>query len=431
MSGGSPAAIEVVPAGPVRARLAAPPSKSVTNRALVLAALAEGESLLRAPLASDDTERMAGALRALGAEIETEPGAWRVRGTGGRLRAPAGPIDAGLSGTTMRFVAALATLARGEVRVAGRAPLMRRPVGPLVRALGALGAEVVCDGDLPPVVAAGGGLGGGEATIDAASSSQFVTALLLVAPFARRDVIVRVENLGAADYVEMTVRLMEEWGATVDRLGNSAWRVATGSRYRARDFAVEYDASAAAHLFALAMTTGGSVTVSNASPVTLQPDAGVPDLFARMGGGLSREGDALTVDGPAFLRPIKVDLSAMPDQLGTVAVAAALAPGRSAIRGVAVARLHESDRIGAIAAGLRATGADVEERPDGLEIVGGGALRGARVATRDDHRIAMAFAALGARVPGVLIEDPACVAKTYPAFWEDLRRAGVAWRPVG
>jgi 3-phosphoshikimate 1-carboxyvinyltransferase len=453
-----PEALELLPAGPVHLRLAAPASKSVTNRALLCAALAVGTSHLRGAAPSDDAEAMAGALADLGAGIDTEDRSrWRVEGTGGRLRGPDRPLDARLSGTSMRFLSAAATLTADGATVTGRPPLLRRPVGPLVAALRALGAEIRDAGNgLPPVTAAGGGLEGGQAAVDAAASSQFASAVLLIAPYARRPVTLAAERLGAAAYVELTVAVMRQFGAAVEpagapggpgpgprtaaelgspgqaprpAAGPAAWRVEPGP-YRATDLAVEYDASAAAHLFALAAATGGQVTVTNATPGTLQPDAALPDLLAAMGATVTRDGDAVCVRGPERLGPVDADLAAMPDQVTTVAALAALADGRSRLRGVGVARGHETDRLAALAAELAKLGVAVTELPDGLMIAGAGpgALHPARLATWGDHRMAMALAAVAARVPGVVLEDPACVAKTYPGFWRDLAAAGLSWR---
>jgi 3-phosphoshikimate 1-carboxyvinyltransferase len=426
-----PAAVELLPSGPVVARLAAPASKSVTNRALVCAALAEGTSRLAGALGGDDAEAMAAALGELGAAVRTGPDAWTVHGTGGRPRSPARPLDARLSGTTMRFLAAVATLTPTGATVGGRPPLLRRPVGPLVAALRALGAEVTDRDGRPPVTAAGGGLRGGEARVDASSSSQFASAVLLVAPYARRPVRLHADGLGAAAYVALTAALMRDFGAAVDRDGPATWRVEAGRPYRPCDLEVEYDASAAAHLFAVAAATGGSLTVTNARQGTLQPDAALPELLAAMGATAARDGPALTVTGPAALDPVDVDLAAMPDQVTTVAALAALARGASRIRGVAVARGHESDRLAALAGELGKLGVAVEELPDGLVVHGAGpdGLRPARLATHGDHRIAMALAAVAARVPGLLLEDPGCVAKTYPGFWRDLAAAGLRPRP--
>lgn len=420
------AAIEVVPSGPATGQLAAPTSKSVTNRLLIVAALASGVSMLRDPLVSDDSQSMLDAIAAFGAGVEVEAGVWRVTGTAGEVRTPTGPVDAGLSGTTMRFVTGLAALTRGPATVTGAPPLLRRPVGPLTAALAGLGADVR-DHDGYPPVAAGGGLDGGSVTVDATASSQFASAVLLVAPYARRDVTVDVRGAIAGGYVDLTAAVIRDWGGRVDRQDGTRWRVTAGHRYTARDCRVEYDASAAAHLLALAAATGGAVTVTNAAPDTFQPDAGLIDVLAAMGCTIERHRAAVTATGPAELAPVDVDVSAMPDQVTTVAALAALADGRSTITGAAVTRGHETDRLAALAGELAKLGVAVEERPDGLVVHGGTARGPARLDTHDDHRLAMAFAAVAARVPGIVITEPGCVTKTYPGFWVDLDKLGVRW----
>lgn len=419
-------AVHIIPAGPLSGTLAAPASKSVTNRLLVLAALATGESVLRGPLDSDDAQAMRGLVATLGVPVRSEGDRWRVTGAGGSFHPDAAHADARLSGTTMRFGAALATLADRPLTVTGQPPLLRRPIGPLTGALRSLGADVADTGGFPPVRCAGGGLAGGRVDVDAHASSQYVSAVLLVAPCAAADTSVRAVGLSAPAYVDLTVAAMADFGAEVERRGAGHWAVRSGG-YAARTRAVEYDASAACHLYSLAAATGGSVTVTNASPTSLQPDAAFPAVLARMGVVVEAAGAQVTVTGPDALRPVDVDLAGMPDQVTSLAVLAALADGRSRIRGVAVARGHETDRIAALARELRKVGVGVEERPDGLVIDGGGARGPARLATYDDHRLAMAFAALGAAVADVAIDDPGCVAKTYPRFWDDARALGLVW----
>lgn len=416
-----PRAIEIVPSGPVGGTVTAPSSKSLTNRALVCAALADGETTIAEPLDADDTRAMALALQALGARVTFEPDRWLVVGTGGALRAPSDPLDCRLSGTTLRFLTAVGALAGAPVRLTGGAPLLRRPLGPLASALVTLGATVVTS---EAGVEVTGGLGGGTIVVDGSGSSQFVSAVMLAAPYASGDVTVRAEGVSATGYIALTAELMRAFGADVEDVDATTWRVRAGEGYRARDYAVPYDASAAAHLYALAVATGGSITVSNAIQ-TAQPDARAVEVFEAMGA----TGSGATVVGPTTPEPVEVSLAAMPDQLPTVAALAALAPGRTTIMGVAVTRAHETDRIAAVATELAKLGVRVEERPDGLAIEGG--ARGpVRIATYDDHRMAMAFAALGARVEGVGIEDPGCVSKTYPRFWDDVARAGVRWQPA-
>lgn len=420
----------VTPSGPARGTLAAPASKSVTNRLLVVAALASGDSVLVGPLNSDDSAAMRRAVTSLGAPVTDDGDAWLVAGTGGRLRSPGQPVDVGLSGTTMRFLTAVATLLPEGATVTGAAGLRRRPVGPLVDALRQLGASVDCDAGYPPVKAAGGGLGGGAVTVDASASSQFASAVLLVAPYAHADVTMTVTNPGAGRYIDLTSGLMREWGAVVEQRASDTWHVAAGSRYLARRCHVEADASAAAHLLAFAVATGGTVSVTNLHPETIQPDARLVDVYAAMGATVTRDASTVTVHGPERPIPVNVDLAAMPDQVTTVAALAALADGPSRIDGVGVARRHETDRLAALALELGKIGVPVDERPDGLTVHGGRAAGPARLATHDDHRLAMAFASLAARIEGLVIEEPWCVTKTYPAFWAAVARLGVDWHEV-
>ncbi|HEX6257222.1 MAG TPA: 3-phosphoshikimate 1-carboxyvinyltransferase [Euzebyales bacterium] len=423
------AAVTVQPAGPVSGAVRAPASKSVTNRLLVIAALADGDSVLRAPLDSDDSRAMAACLAALGADVTIDGADWRVSGTGGALVTPGARLDARLSGTTARFVTAIATLAADGAEVDGAPALRRRPIGPLVDALRTLGAKVDDHDGALPVRVAGGGIAGGPVDIDVDRSSQFASAVLLAAPYAATDVECRLRGRSATDYIALTVDLMVAAGARVERT-DGGWRVHAGGTYRPRDVEVEYDASAAAHLHALAAATGGAVTVANAVP-TRQPDGTAVDVFAAFGCAVDTGAAGVTIAGPDRLRPVDVSLAAMPDQVTTFAALAALAPATSVLRDVGVARLHETDRLAALAAELGRLGIVVEAAADRLTIHGGTPRGPAVLRTYDDHRLAMAFTALAAHVPGVTIADPGCVAKTYPAFWHDLSMLGCRWHAAG
>jgi 3-phosphoshikimate 1-carboxyvinyltransferase len=421
-------AVTVTRQGPASGALRAPASKSVTNRLLLMAALAEGSSALLSPLDSDDSRAMRACVAALGAEISSAEAAWKITGTAGTPRTPPGPLDARLSGTTARFVTALLTLSAGGGIVDGWDQLRRRPIAPLAAALTTLGADVRSATGGLPVTVAGGGIDGGVVEVDVSGSSQFASALLMVAPYARDDVVCRVRGRAADEYIALTAALMAEWGAdiTCDD-SHSEWRVRGGAGYHARSVEVEYDASAAAHLFAVGAASGGAVTVTNAVARSRQPDAALPVVLARMGCDVRRDGSAVTVSAGPALHPIDVSLGAMPDQVTTLAVLAALAPGTSVLRDVGVTRLHETDRLAALSTELGKVGVQVEAQPDALVIHGGTAQGHARLETYDDHRLAMAFAALGTRLSGLVIAGPGCVAKTYPEFWHDVARLGARW----
>jgi 3-phosphoshikimate 1-carboxyvinyltransferase len=423
----SQASLELVPAGPVGGTLDAPSSKSLTNRLLVIAALAEGKSVLSRLLESDDTVAMSSGLRILGARIEDVGGDTEVTGTAGRPVAGGTKVNAGLSGTTLRFLAAVALLAKGTVVIDGEEPLRRRPIAPLLEALRAAGADIESDQGRPPLRISSRGFAGGRIRVDASASSQFATALLLIGPYADEDLIVEVGGLRELGYVNLTVWAMQRWGASIAHEAPGHFKVSAGASYVSREETVEHDASAAAHLYALAVATGGSITVANALD-TVQPDGGLVEVLAVMGARFSRGPGGTTIERRGELTGVDVDLAAMPDQVPTVAALAALAHGDTVIRGVEIARGHESDRITAVATELERLGARVEEVSDGLVVHGGAPLHGGRVDTHRDHRLAMAFTAIGAVVPGVELSDPGCVAKTYPAFFDDVARLGVGIR---
>lgn len=411
--------------GRVEGAIAAPASKSVTNRLLIIAALARGRSVLTQPLESDDTLAMAALVTGLGAKVSFEGERWVIDGTGGDLRPVHPELNARLSGTTMRFGIALAALGRSAVTVTGLPSLLRRPVGPLTTALRELGAQA-SDHDGHPPVSVSGPLRGGAVEVDVSGSSQYATALLLVAPYAtEHDVTLRLDGSAAYAYVDLTAAAMRRWGVSgIDQPDDRTWVVPRGPGYQARDEAVEYDASAAAHLLTLAAASGGVLEITNAYPATGQPDAAFAELLDLM------------VVAPGVLRGVgRYDLGHMPDQLPNAAVLAALAEGESVFTDVAVVRGHETDRIAALVSELRKLGVEVSELPDGLRIVGGVHARAGavRLATYDDHRLAMAFAALAAGLAGrveVVIDEPECVTKTYPGFWSDARALGLEWEPL-
>jgi 3-phosphoshikimate 1-carboxyvinyltransferase len=431
---GPPELLHLRAASPVSGSLRAPSSKSVTNRLFVIGALADGTSRFDEPLLSDDTEAMAAGLRVLGVETTLTESFAEVTGKGGVIGPPSQVVGAGLSGTTLRFLVGVSLLSNSPVALDGLPPLRRRPLEPLLRAVEATGARVTSAGGRPPlsVFPCAGGFRGGKLTVDAAESSQFATALLLVAPYARSTVELIVEHLGAGGYLELTVDAMRRFGAEVSlgdhSPGSGRVRVVieSGRHYRARDERVEYDASAAGHLFALALATGGEITVENAVP-TSQPDARLVDVLSEMGAKaeLHRGGGVTVRLGPAGLSPIDINLSDMPDQVATVAVLAALAPGTSRLRGLEVVRGHETDRLAAVADGLFSLGGKVDLLADGLVVHGGRKLSAGVVDTRGDHRMAMAFSALAGAVDGLVIASPRCVRKTYPRWWDDLAALGV------
>lgn len=399
--------------GPVRATVAVPGSKSITNRALLLAALADGPSTLHGPLRSRDTELMAQALRALGTEIsDGADSSWHVRP--GQLRGPA-ELDCGLAGTVMRFVPPVAALASGRVDFDGDPRARERPLGTVLDALRSLGADITGSA-LPFTVRGVGNLPGGAVTIDASASSQFVSGLLLSG--ARFDAGVHVVHEGnpvpSLPHIDMTVAMLRTAGVQIDDHGPRSWRVHPGP-VAGLDTAIEPDLSNATPFLAAAAATSGTVTVPGWPADTTQAGDGFRDVLAAFGAHVQLTDDGLTVRGPDVLQPVDVDLHDVGELAPTVAALAALAPGRSQLRGIAHLRGHETDRLAALQHELGALGAQVEQTTDGL-LIGGGELSGAVWHSYADHRMATAGAILGLEVPGVVVEDIATTAKTIPDF---------------
>ena len=414
-------------AGPLRARVQLPGSKSITNRALVLAALADGRSVVRRPLRSRDTELMVAGLRVLGVTVtDTPDGDWAVDGVPGALSATGARIDVGNAGTVARFLPAVAALAVGSVVLDGDPRVRERPLGPLLAALRALGTDLDRVDALPVTISGTGRVRGGSVVLDASQSSQLVSGLLLSAPRFDEGLVIRHEGppLPSAPHLAMTVQALQEVGATVAREGDT-WRVRPGP-LRARDAVVEPDLSTAAAYLAAPLVTGGSVTVEGWPRHTVQPGAVLPELLARMGAVVTTTADTVTVAAGDALVGLDVDLADCGELAPVLAALAALATTPSRLRGIGHLRLHETDRLAALARELSSLGGDVRETADGLELRPK-PLTGGVLASYDDHRLAMAWAVLGLGVPGIAILDIATTRKTvpdFPASWRDLLTGG-------
>ncbi|HTW97136.1 MAG TPA: 3-phosphoshikimate 1-carboxyvinyltransferase [Acidimicrobiales bacterium] len=415
-----------------------PGSKSATNRALVIAGLARGTSRISGGLAGDDAESMASGLSALGVGVvEDSPAArsaaWTITGCGGDLAPGPTVVDANLAGTTLRFLTAVAALGSGGITITGRGGLLRRPVGPLIEALRECGAQLTGSGEAgdraPILVGARVRPLGGHVTIDASQSSQFVTAMLLAAPCFDEDLVLEHRGLSARGFVELTIEQMRAHGALVEQDGEAV-RVRAATAYQPGDEHIPPDASAASHLFTAAAASGGAVTVSGLERSSSQPDYEVLAVFEAFGATVARHDDAsVGLCAPSRLSPVEVDLGAMPDQLPNVAVLAALAGGRSRIGGVGVTRFHETDRIAAVAAELAKVGVLVESDDDSVVVHGGTAHGGVAFFAYDDHRMAMALAALAAALGDCTIAGAESVSKTYRDFWTDAAALGLRVGP--
>ncbi len=409
-----------------------PGSKSLTNRALLAAALADGPTTLINALFSDDSRYFAEALERLGFTLSRQAGEGTitVAGQGGRIPAAAAELFVGNAGTAARFLTAMLTLGHGRYVLDGEPRMRERPIGDLLDALAQLGAQAVSPTGCPPVTVTASGLAGGRATVAGDVSSQFLSGVLLVAPYARAPVELVVErSLNSKPYVDLTLGVMADFGVSVAREGYDRFRVMP-QVYQARcAYAIESDASAASYFFAAAAICGGRVRVENISCGSRQGDVGFVEVLQSMGCAVKSGENWIEVDRPpqAALCGVDIDLRDMPDTAQTLAAVAPFAATPTVIRGIASARLKETDRVAAMCAELRRLGVTVTEQPDGLIIQPCASLRPARVQTYNDHRMAMAFALVGLRLPGLEIENPACVSKTFPNFFEvldKLRRPG-------
>jgi 3-phosphoshikimate 1-carboxyvinyltransferase len=401
----------------VRATVAVPGSKSITNRALVLAALSEGGGTLTGALRSRDTDLMIAALRALGVPVTVDGDGVTVAPHAG-LTGPA-DVDCGLAGTVMRFVPAVAALADGEIRFDGDPRARERPMSTVLDALRALGATI--DGDaLPFTVRGKGALPGGAVTIDASASSQFVSGLLLAGARYDQGLTVHHEDIEAGKpvpslpHIDMTVQMLREAGATVDDGTTNTWRVEHG-RLAARDWRVEPDLSNATPFLAAAAVTGGTVTVPGWPAITTQPGDAFGDILEQMGCVVTGTAAGLTATGPARLSGVDIDMHDIGELTPTVAALAALADGPSVLRGIAHLRGHETDRLAALVAEINGLGGDARETDDGIAIRPA-TLHGGTWHAYADHRMATAGAIVGLVVRDVEVDDIATTAKTMPDF---------------
>ncbi len=405
------------------ATVAVPGSKSYSQRALIIASLAEGKSLLRNVLISDDTRHLMESLRLLGAGISADDRDIAVVGTGGRIQTPDQSLFLGNNGTSLRFLTSVASLGKSEIVLDGNDRLRERPLQPLLDALNGLGVScsTMKKNGCPPVVIRGGGIRGGRAVFTDAHSSQYISSLLICAPYASADVTVELRGLTASmPYIDMTIQVMKLFGVDVEHTESTEYVVNSGKRYSGREYDVEGDASSASYFFLAAAICGGRVRVMNVNPDTHQGDIGLLHIMEKAGCRVLKGQDWVEVQGATLnAGDMRFDMGDMPDMVPTLAVLSAFRPGRTEIVNVSHLRLKESDRIAAMVKELNRTGIEAHELNDGLYIRGG-MPRGARIETYDDHRIAMSFAVAGLAVDGMEIENEGCVSKSFPGFWAEL-----------
>lgn len=417
--------------GPLRAAVRVPGSKSLTNRALLLAALASGNTRLANALFSDDSGYLANALQTLGFDVRLDPAhaGMTIEGRAGIIPASRAELFIGNAGTAARFLTAFLTLGTGEFVLDGDERMRQRPMGDLAAALEELGAQIravsPADGPpaSPPLKVLASGLRGGHARVAGETSSQFLSALLMVAPYAREPVELSITGgLNSKPYVDMTVAVMEDFGVSIRREGYERFKIEPAV-YRSREnYTIESDASSASYFFAAAAILGGTVRVENIDRKSRQGDLAFLEVLERMGCSVLEQAGGIEVSRSGELQGVDADMRDIPDTAQTLAAVAPFASGSTRIHGIASARLKETDRIAATCAELSRLGVEVEEHPDGMTVQPCSSIRPGTVRTYNDHRMAMAFALVGLRAPGIQIENPGCVAKTFPEFFEVLER---------
>ena len=406
---------------PVDATVEIPGSKSLTNRALLVAALAQGDSILENALFSEDSEYFAKCLEQLGIPITLNPhqAQIQVAGRGGDIPAKQADLFVGLAGTAARFISALVALGNGEYRLDGVPRMRERPMGDMLTVLEAGGATVNFEGNsgFMPYTLYSRQFAGGNFRLKANQTSQQLSALLMIAPYAQQDTSIEVEGtLVSQSYVKMTCRLMADFGTEVIQISDNQFQIKAGQRYQARHYTVEPDASNASYFFAAAAVTGGRVRVKHLTKQSCQGDILWLNVLEQMGCQIKDSDDYTEVTGPKQLQGIDIDMNDISDLVQTLGAIAPFASSPVTIRNVEHIRYKETDRIRAVVTELRRLGVEVEEFADRLKIEPG-AITPAAIETYHDHRMAMAFAVTGLKVPGIVIKDPGCTAKTFPDYF--------------
>jgi 3-phosphoshikimate 1-carboxyvinyltransferase len=422
--------IAIEPAGPVSLDVAVPGSKSLTNRALIAAALAAGSTRLTNASLSDDSRVLAAALTQVGISVEMVEREGVIRVAGGVIGPSDKPFSMGNAGTATRFFTSLSCLGRGRYVIDGDERMRERPIGGLVDALRRLGAEIRYGGKegFPPLVVEAKGLAGGSTVVKGDTSSQFISSLLLSAPGATGAVEVEVEGEAASKpYIEITLDVMRDLDVRVEREGYRRFRIAKGSRYAAREYAIESDGASAGYFLGLAAATGGRARVLGIGSRSHQGEVQFAHHLEEMGCRVTWTGESVEVAG-GTLKGVDVDMNDCPDSVQTLACVALFAKGRTRVRNVKNLRVKETDRIAAIAKECSKLGARVEEHDDGFTLSPPVRVGPAEIETYQDHRMAMSFAIAAAAAPGIVIRDPECVSKSYPGFFEQLETLGIKLR---
>ena len=424
---------EVSFAGKINADINIPGSKYIANRVITIAALGRGKSSISNIPDNRDIQQALKAYRQLGINIDKHNSTVHIKGANGKFNQGSVEIHTGESGTLMRFITAVATLAKGNIRITGSRRIKERPVGELVDSLIELGAKINKEnGDCPPVLIKSQGLEGGYTKINGAKSSQFISALLLVACYAKRDVKIEITGKSvSSSYIDLTCEMIDKFGVQLDKPAGNKYFIKAGQSYKAQNFTIPADWSSANFFFAAAAISGGIITIRNLDLNSSQGESRFIDVLAQMGCQVSKREDRVTLEGPQKLKGIEVDMGSIPDAVPALSAVAAFCKEDTLIRNIAHLRYKECDRIKAIDQELSKLGIRVDSRADEI-IINGKRLRNKAVTfdPRNDHRIAMSMALIGLRVPGIKISNPECVNKSFPGYWNKLQEIGVDVREI-